>query len=59
MEITRRNISRVLWSVSCFSFFADDAGIFPKRDIFRDYMLYLTKENGEDLGGHYIKFSRF
>ncbi len=35
-----------------FLFFADDAGIFPKRDIFHDYLLYDTKENGEDLGGH-------
>jgi len=35
-----------------FLFFADDAGIFPKRDIFHDYILYLTKENGEDLGAH-------
>ncbi|HVN26690.1 MAG TPA: DNA methyltransferase [Candidatus Paceibacterota bacterium] len=35
-----------------FLYFADDAGIFPKRDIFHDYVAYLTKENGEDLGGH-------
>jgi len=35
-----------------FLFFADDAGIFPKRDIFHDYLVYLTRENGEDLGVH-------
>jgi hypothetical protein len=35
-----------------FLFFADDSGIFSKRDIFHEYLKWIPKENGEDLGAH-------
>jgi hypothetical protein len=34
-----------------FLFFADDTGIF-EPNIFYEYLLYIPKENGEDLGAH-------
>lgn len=33
-----------------FLFFAEDAGIFPRKDIFREYIQYFTREDGTDLG---------
>lgn len=33
-----------------FCFFADDSGIFPKRDMLKEYFQYLTKEDGSDFG---------
>jgi hypothetical protein len=35
-----------------FLFFADDTCIFSKRDIFYDYLRWIPKESGEDLGAH-------
>ncbi|WP_222622328.1 class I SAM-dependent DNA methyltransferase [Ramlibacter albus] len=35
-----------------FCLFADDTGIFVPRDIFHDYILQRTSEDGSDLGGH-------
>ena len=35
-----------------FCLFADDTGIFMPRDIFQDYLIDRTAEDGSDLGGH-------
>ncbi len=33
-----------------FCFFADDSGIFPKRDMLKEYFQYFTKDDGSDFG---------
>lgn len=35
-----------------FLFFAEDAGVFVQRNIFKEYIQYFTKEDGSDLGAH-------
>jgi hypothetical protein len=35
-----------------FCFFADDTGIFGKKDILVEYFQYMTREDGADFGAH-------